>query len=60
MDSLRIEGEPDPKPFKLWRINDQGERLSLEGEFGSREEVDAFKRRLDYRYELWHGRRKLS
>jgi hypothetical protein len=58
MGDPRIEGEPDPKPFKLRRVDGDGNFISLVEQFATREEADAYKRRLDWRYELWIGRRK--
>lgn len=60
MAEVKIEGEPDPKPFKLRRVDGDGRLISLVEQFASREEADAYERRLDWRYELLHGRQKIG
>ncbi len=59
-DNLTIEGEPDPKPFKLVQVDSDGNFVSQVGEYVTLEEMRAVRRRLDWHYAEYEGRRKLA
>jgi hypothetical protein len=52
------EGAPDPKPYKLWRVDQNGDQIERVGEFATLDEMRAHKRRVDWRYAEYLGRRK--
>ncbi len=56
----RIPGESDPMPFKVWRINDQGEQIEKVAEYATEGEARAHKRRLDWKYAYYKGRTLLE
>jgi hypothetical protein len=57
--NLPIEGEV-VKPFELWRVDQQGNQIERIGEYDTLEEMCAVRRRLDWHYAEYQGRRKIS
>jgi hypothetical protein len=56
---LKIEGQPT-KNYRLYRINQYGEIVSVVAEADTLEEIDALrKRRQDWRYIIHHNRKAL-
>jgi hypothetical protein len=56
---LKIEGQPT-KAYRLYRINQYGEIVSVVAEADTLEEIDALhKRRQDWRYVIHHNRKAL-
>jgi hypothetical protein len=56
----KIPGDPDPKPYKLYRVDQAGEQIERVGEHATLEEMRATKRRLDWRYAEYLGRKKIE
>ncbi|WP_315742317.1 MULTISPECIES: hypothetical protein [unclassified Bradyrhizobium] len=51
---LYPEGEP-AKPWVVWRVGTEGQRIERVAEADTREELAArYKRRLDWRYKIYH------
>jgi hypothetical protein len=49
------------KPWRVYRINREGEQLSLVAEADSREELAMlYKRRLDRLYGIFHNRKRVE
>jgi hypothetical protein len=55
-EPTKIEGEPDPKPFKIDRVTQAGEFVSRVAEYATEGEMRAHKRRGDWHYKM-HTRR---
>ncbi len=53
-----IEGEP-MKPFQLWRVDKEGNQIERIGEYDTLDEMRAERRRLDWHYAEYKGRKKL-
>jgi hypothetical protein len=59
-DGMTIPGEP-MKPWALWRINPvDGRQLERVAEGETREELRGAKRRLDWRYKVYHNRKPVD
>jgi hypothetical protein len=56
----KIAGTPNPKPYKLCRVNSAGEKIKLVGEYATLEEMRSQKRRRDWHYAEYCGRKKIS
>jgi hypothetical protein len=57
---MPIDGEV-AKPWRVYRINREGEQLSLIAEADSREELaKLYKRRLDWLYGIYHNRKHVE
>ncbi len=54
-----VPGEPDLKPYKVERVNQDGEFVSREGEYATEAEAIAHKRRPDWRYRITFRRRQI-
>jgi hypothetical protein len=49
------------KPWRVYRINKEGQQLSLVAEADSREELARlYKRRLDRLYGIYHNRKRVE
>jgi hypothetical protein len=60
-DDMKIEGELTKKPWKLWRVDPNGEKISLVAEADTREELDKLhRRRLDWHYKVYLGRKPID
>lgn len=57
---MKIPGEPDLKPFKLYRADTKGELVNCVAEFETESEMREFKRRPDWHYAFFHGTRRLK
>jgi hypothetical protein len=56
----RIPEESDPKPFKVWRINDHDEQIEKVAEYATEAGARAHNRRLDWKYAYYKGRTRLE
>jgi hypothetical protein len=60
MRSIDIaEGERDPKPYKVHRVTKDGEFVSHIAEYATEAEAMSHKRRADWYYCIYNGRRQL-
>ncbi len=59
---IQIDGEPDPKPFKLWRLDVDGQPLTRLGEYATEDEARVARdsTHLDYRTSIYHHNHKLQ
>lgn len=55
----KIPGDPDPRPYKLSRVDADGGQIERVGEYATLEEMRAQRRRLDWRYAEYQGRKKI-
>jgi hypothetical protein len=60
-DDMKIEGDlSKKKPWSLWRVGLNGEKIDLVAEADTREELDKVHRRLDWRYKIYLGRKPVD
>lgn len=53
---MRVEGEPDPKPFKVDRVTREGQFVARVAEYATEDEALKHPRRHDWHYSI-HSRR---
>ena len=58
-DYEMVEGEPDPKPFKVDRVKTDGEFVSRVADYATEAEAMSHKRRPDWHYRIYVGRKQL-
>jgi hypothetical protein len=56
---MPVDGEPDPKPYKVHRVDSNGNFVSKDAEYATEAEARAHKRRLDWHYAIYHGTQKI-
>ena len=56
---IKIEGERDPKPFKVDRVTRDGQFVSRVAEYATEDAALKHPRRLDWNYSIYAGRRKI-
>jgi hypothetical protein len=57
---MEIEGDP-PKAYRLYRLNEKDEPIAVVAEADTQEDLaKMYKRRLDWRYAVYHGRNQIS
>lgn len=54
-----VEGEPDPTPYKVVRVTQDGAFVSRVAEYATEAEAVSHKRRLDWHYRAYIGNRQL-
>ena len=58
-NDMKMEGEPGAKPYKLYRVDNEGNEIASVGAFATEAEARAFKRRPDWHYQLYYHRQKI-
>jgi len=58
-ENMRVEGEPDPTPYKVQRVTKAGEFVSLVAQYATEQEALSHKRRADWHYKILHGRKQI-
>lgn len=56
---LFVEGEPDPKPYKVDRVTQNGDFVSHVAEYATEQEAMNHHRRLDWHYSIHTRHKKL-
>jgi hypothetical protein len=56
---MQIEGEEDPKPYKVVRVTKEGEFVSHVAEYTTEEEARNHKRRLDWHFAIYRERKQI-
>lgn len=54
-----VEGEPDPKPYKVDRVTKDGGFVSRVAEYATEDDAMNHRRRLDWHYAIYTRRKKL-
>jgi hypothetical protein len=58
-ENMKVEGEPDPTPYKVQRVTKEGEFVSQVAEYATKQEALSHKRRGDWHYKVFHGRKQI-
>ena len=58
-DYERVEGDLDPKPYKVDRVAADGQFISRVAEYATEVEAMSHKRRLDWHYRISVGRKQI-